>query len=189
MVLRIVFMFFILILTGCGLVPSKPSSLFIDSKYDFGSIKRIAVLPFENLTEDRQAGEVIRYMVINQIQEVVETVPVGDVESYLKRLNITSVKDLTTEQMQRLCRDLKADAVVTGTVYKYGEVRFGNISAPEVSLSIVMMEPESGAIIWSVTAHKTSANFWVKYFGAGSETLSETAFKVVRDAVNTFKKM
>lgn len=185
---RLLSFFALVLLWGCAAKPLS-SDVFINKEYDFSVIKRVAVLPFENLTEDRNAGEIIRYMVLNEIQSIVETVPPGDVEKFLKEKNIQKMSDLTKENLKSMAKALKVDAFVTGYVYKYGESRAGNISLPEVALSLNLIEPEEGTIVFSVTKFATSDNFFARHFGTGITTINQLALKLVREAINELKNI
>ncbi len=177
----------VILFLGPSHVYSK--EVFVNQSFDFGTIKKVIVLPFVNLTEDRSAGDVIRYLVVSELQELVETVFVGDVDRVLKRMNVSDVRELAAEQIKEICKELKADAVITGVVYKYGEARSGNISYPEVVITINMVEPEGGSIVWSVTERKSGGSFLAKHFGLGIRTLNELAIEAVKDAIKTLKNI
>ncbi len=188
-IIRSLFLILILLTLGCAkkFVPSD--SVFINKDFDFSIIKRVAVLPFENLTEDRNAGDIIRYMVFNEIQKFIETVPLGDVEKFLRQKNIQKINELTKEDLTSLAHTLKVDALVTGHVYKYGESRTGTINLPEVAFSLVIIEPEEGSIIFGVTKSGRSDSFLAKHFGVGINTVNQLALKLVKEAVDELSKL
>lgn len=162
-------------------------SFYINETYDFSYIKRVAVLPFENLSNDRFAGDSIRQVVINELLSsgLVDVAYPGDVNSLIDSLKIKPAYSPSSEQIKTLCNNLKAQAVILGTINKYGELREGNITSYEVSLTLMMADATSGNIIWSVTKNSRGVSLWSKYFGAKSDTMSETILKVVRDAIKT----
>jgi hypothetical protein len=73
-------------------------------------------------------------------------------------------------------------------VEKFGEVRTGNISAPEVTITLMMADASSGSVIWSVTKTGGGASFMARHFGARSDTMSEAVIRVVREAIETLYK-
>lgn len=178
-----------LLFSGCAYRAPISDTVFINKDYDFSNIKRVAILPFENLTEDRSAGEIIRFMVYNEIQKFVEAIPPGDVEKILKQKNITKLSEISREDLKGLAKTLQVDAFITGYVYKYGEARTGSLSIPEVAFSLNIIEPEEGSIIFSVTKFETSDSFLARHFGVGITTVNKLALKIVREALNEFKNL
>ncbi len=179
--------FFILItVTGCR--SAGPSSFYVRQDTDFSYIKRVAVLPMENLSNDKFAADIVEGLVVSELlaSGLVDVVMPGDVTAALSKLDIKSISSPSAEQLKALGKDLKVEAFITGTIEKYGETSFGNISAPEVTITFMMAEAGSGSIIWSVTKTRGGVSFMAKHFGARSETLSETVLAVVREAIQTF---
>ncbi len=179
----------ILFFYGCATTgPKTPPTVHIRQDIDFSYIKRVAVLPFQNYSGDRNAGNIIRDMVINEFlaSGLVDVVYSGDVntilEKYLKR---KKSPEISTKMIKKIAKTLKVQAVVTGSVSKFEMGRFGNVSAPEVTITIMMADADSGSILWSVTVTKTGADFWARHFGGRTESLSETALKAVREAIAT----
>jgi TolB-like protein len=186
--LSIIFLLCIVFLTeGCrGTGPS----FHIREDVDFSTIKRVAVVSFENLSSEKSADEIIKHMVINEllISGLVDVVVPGEVSAAISKLDIKSNSSLSAEQIKALGKELKVQAVLLGSVLKYGENRDGNISAPEVTINFMMAETYAGNIIWSVTKTHGGAGFMARHFGAKSETLTETAISVVREAIQTLTK-
>ncbi|MEW6570410.1 MAG: hypothetical protein AB1390_04450 [Nitrospirota bacterium] len=177
--------FFLLFISGCG---GKGSPAFyISQDVDFSFIKRVAVLPLENLTNEKFAGDAVRQVVISELlaSGLVDVVCPGDVASALDSLKIKHGQTLNAEQIKAVGKALKVQAVIMGAVNKYGEIREGNVSAPEVSITLLMADTSSGSIIWSITKTRGGPSFWAKHFGARSDTMSETVLKVVREAIQT----
>jgi hypothetical protein len=182
-------LFILILFTGCRSSNSTNSPVFyINPDVDFSFIKRVAVLPLDNLTDDRAAGEVVRQIMISELlaSGLVDVVVPGEVITALNTLNIKSMSVLNTEHIKALGKTLKVEAVVLGSVEQYGYNRFGNISAPELTITLMMADTNTGAIIWSVTMMGGGASFMAKHFGAKTMTLSETVLSVVREAINTF---
>ncbi|MCG2720759.1 MAG: hypothetical protein L6290_01930, partial [Thermodesulfovibrionales bacterium] len=90
-----------------------------------------------------------------------------------------------SEQLQSIGKSLKVQGLILGAVNKYGEIREGNVSAPEVAITLMMADSSSGSIIWSVTKTRGGASFMAKHFGARADTMSETVLQVVRESIQT----
>jgi hypothetical protein len=178
---------FCTLLLGTGCRSSSPS-YHINPDVDFSFIKIIGVLPFQNLTNDKFAGEIVRQVVISEFlaSGFVDVVVPGDVNDSLRSLDIKSTAPLTAEQIKAIGSILKVQAVIMGTVEQYGESRFGTFSAPELTVTLMMADTTSGNIIWSVTKRGGGISFMARHFGTKSQTMSEIVLSVVRDAIETF---
>jgi TolB-like protein len=178
-------LFTLFICYGCA--GKGTPSFYINQNIDFGFIKRVAVLPLDNLTNEKFAGDSVRQVVISELlaSGLVEVVVPGDAITALEKLRLKPGQQLSAQDIKAVGKSLNVQAVVLGSVNKYGEIRSGNISAPEVSITLMMADTNSGIIIWSVTETRGGASFWARHFGAQSETISETVLKVVRKALQT----
>jgi TolB-like protein len=181
-------LFVLIIGSGCARV-GTPSS-YIRPDYDFSYIKRVAVLPLDNITNEKFAGEAVRQVVISELLAtgLVDVAVPGEAVAATDKLGIKSISSLNADQIKAIGNALKVQAVIFGSVEKYGEVRIGNISAPEVTITLIMADTSSGSIIWSVTKTGGGASFMARHFGARSETMSETVLRVVREAIQTLYK-
>lgn len=176
----------VFISSGCASRGALPS-FYMRQDYDFSFIKKVAVLPLQNITTDKFAGDVIRQVVISELlaSGLVDVVVPGEAEAAINKLGIRRTESLNTEQIKALGNALKVQAVVFGSVDKFGEVRTGNISAPEVTITLLMADAISGSIVWSVTKTGGGVSFMARHFGSRSETMSETVLRVVREAIQT----
>jgi TolB-like protein len=174
---------------GCGARGTTPS-FYIRPDYDFSYIKKVAVLPLDNLTNEKFAGDAIRQVVICELLAtgIVDVVVPGDADTTIEKLGLRSIKSLSADQIKTISNSLKVQAVIFGSVEKFGEVRTGNISAPEITITLMMADATSGSIIWSITKTGGGASFMARHFGAKSETMSEAVLRVVREAIQTLYK-
>jgi TolB-like protein len=173
-------LFFII---GCG---STSKHYYVRQQINYSSIKRVAVLPFEPLTSDEYAGEKIRQLVITELlSRGIDVVEPGEVTRALVELKIRSLGSIKTTDIQTLAKTLGVEALMMGSVEAYGISRGITVSYPEVSISLRLVEASSGNIIWSVCNTSGGANFWTRHFGAENISLSETASKVVGEAIDT----
>jgi TolB-like protein len=178
-------LFTLFICSGCA--GKGAPSFYINQNIDFSFIKKVAVLPLDNLTNERFAADSVRQVVISELlaSGLVEVTVPGDAIAAIEKLKLKSGQQLSADEIKAVGKSLNVQAVILGSVNKYGEIRVGNISAPEVSITLMMADTSSSIIIWSVTETRGGANFWARHFGARSETMSETVLKVVRKALQT----
>lgn len=173
-------LFFII---GCG---TTLKTYYVQQQFDYSSIKRIAVLPFESLTSDEYAGEKIRQSVITDLlSRGIDVVEPGEVTRTLIELKIKSLSSIKTADFQTLAKTLNVDGLMMGSVEAYGISKGITVSYPEVSISLRLIEGSSGKIIWSVCNTSGGPDFWTRHFGAENISLTETANKVVKEAIDT----
>jgi TolB-like protein len=176
--------------SGCGTkVSGDSASFFISPEYDFSFIKRIAVLPFENLTNEKNAGFIIMYSVSNAflVSNLVDVALPGDALNAFYQFRVSSGNQLSSQQLNQICNTLKVQAVVTGSINKYELKSEGYVTYPEISFTMMMVDCESGNIIWSISKSTEKPGVFVRHFGAKSETLNEALDRLVKEAVGTFK--
>ena len=161
---------------------AQVTDVYRDPKMDFGSIQTVAVVPFTNLARDQVVSERVRDVFINRLlsTEAVYVLPVGEVSRGIQKLELPNASSPTPEEVVKLGALLKADAVITGVVREYGEVRSGATTANVISMSIQLLEAGTGRVVWSASSTKGGISFWNRLFGGGGQPLN----KVTEEAVD-----
>lgn len=161
--------------------PAQVTDVYRDPNMPFGSIQTVAVMPFANLARDPVVAERVRDVFINRLlaSGAVYVLPVGEVARGIAQLEMTAPSAPTAEQVVKLGALLKADAVITGVVREYGEVRSGTTTANVISMSIQIMETGTGKVVWSASSSKGGVSFWNRLFGGGGQPLNVVTEKAV----------
>jgi len=177
----IFFMLFAFIFTsGC-----QPE-YYVKPNVEIKSIKKVAVLPFENFTSDEYAGEKVRNIVISELlSKGVEVIEPGEVIRVLEESKITSLSSIKITELQEIGKKLGVEGLIIGNVECFGINRGISVTYPEVTINLRLVDVSSGNIIWSIRHSKGGANFWTRHFGTESITLSECAKKAVKEAIDT----
>ena len=159
----------------------------VSKDVDFSFIKKVAVLPLENLSREQAAGEIVSRLTISELlaSGLLNVVVPGEVMSIVNELNIENTSSLNKKQIKEIGRALSVQGIVMGSVEQYGYAKIGSSTVPEITISLMMVETGTGDIIWSVTKRRGGDGFLSRHFGASSQTLSKTALDVVREAVGT----
>ncbi|MBE0425682.1 MAG: hypothetical protein IBX72_03440 [Nitrospirae bacterium] len=153
---------------------------------DIKNIKKVAVLPFENFTSDVYAGEKIRRIVITDLLEKgIDIIEPGEVTRQLQELKVKSIGSMKNTEIQGLGTALSVDALMMGAVEAFGLSKGISVTYPEVAVILRLIETDSGNIIWSIRHTSGGPDFWMRHFGSEGPSLSETARKVVKEAVGT----
>lgn len=147
-------------------------------KEDVQSVKKIAVLPFLNNTNIRNAPQVIMSAYVAALHEserfVVEEP--GNIRSFIISEQVQHVGDLDLERAILLGRRLKLDGVLVGTVSGFSFISTGGVDkSPELDLSVRMVDPKTGDIVWAARNFKNGDDY-VKIFEIGRiRTISSLA--------------
>lgn len=171
----------ILVSTGCAAATSKV--VYRDPNMDFGAIQKVAVMPFSNLTRENVAGERVRDVFMTMLQATggVYVIPPGEVARGITRLALERPTSPTPEEVTKFAKIVSTDAVFTGTVKEYGEVRSGSSTANVVSVSMQMMEAQTGKVVWSASSTQGGVTTSDRLFGGGGEPMNATTQKAVDD--------
>ncbi len=171
-----------LALTGCASEQLAPA-VFVHPNADFSVYQQVAVLPLENLTTERFAADRIRELLVVELsaQGTFQVVEPGEVNRVLRLKSIDSPAALGPEMIKTLGTELKAQALLTGSVIEYREQRSGTLNSPEVAISLRLLDVESGLVIWSITDARSGLGVWTRLFGVGEENQTGAARKLIHD--------
>lgn len=160
---------------------AQVTDVYRDPNMDFGIVQTVAVLPFVNLARDQVVADRVRDVFINRLlsTEAVYVLPVGEVSRGVASLEIQNPSAPTAEEIVKLGATLKADAVITGVVREYGEVRTATTSGNVISMSIQMLETGTGKVVWSGSSTKGGIGFWARLFGGGGQPLNHVTEEAV----------
>lgn len=165
---------------GCG------PKYYLQQNADVGSLRKIAVMPIENFTADEYAGDKMRRILLTELlSRGVEVIEPGEITRLLKEMEVRSIASLMVEEIQEIGWATGASAVMMGSVEAYGVERGISVSYAEVTVDLRLIEVSSGNIVWSVRHSSGGPGFWTRHFGSEGMSLSETAGKVVREAIRT----
>lgn len=170
----------ILLIGGCA--PTGSSSSYKNTLMNFAAVQSVAVLPFQNLTSDDDAAERVRdtFMGMLLATEAMYVLPPGEVERGIERTGLRNPAKPTSEQIKSLGQVLKVDAVITGVLREYGQVRSGQTQANLISVSVQMLEVETGNVVWSGDSTKGGIGMADRMLGGGGAPMNQ----VTKDAIN-----
>ena len=166
------------------------AELYKDQKMDFGSIYTIAVMPFTNLTKDQVAADRVRdvFMTMLLASGGAYVLPQGEVAKEIAMVGIINPLSPSTEEIIKFGKQARVDAVITGVIREYGEVRSGSAAANVISMSLQMTEVQTGRVVWSVSTTKGGIGVLDRLFGGGGEPLNTVTVKAVKDVIDKLYK-
>lgn len=157
----------------------------VDPKY----ITKVAVLKFENHTNDPKIGERMRDLVIMEILALglFDVVDKTVVEEVLLEEGLEETGGLNKDVIRRLGKRLDVQALMVGSVITYENERIGNYAYPIVALSLRLLDVSSGAIIWEASGTETAYTIWGRLFGWKPKNATEASFNLVERLLKTLK--
>jgi len=186
-ILRRVLLYFIpIFVIACA----AKTEIFRDQNMDFGAVQSIAVMPFVSLARDNIAAERVRDVFINGLLATgaVYVVPVGEVARGVARVEVATAGTPSPEEVVKLASVIKVQAVITGVLKEYGEVRSGTAAANIVSVSLQMMEAQTGKVVWSASSTKGGISTLDRLFGGGGQPMDTVTKKAVDDLIDKLFK-
>lgn len=171
--------FSVMVLSACS--SAVTTTDFAHPQFDFGYVERVAVLPLENLSGDRQAGVRATRLLITELlaSGAVDVVEPGDVQAALDRIPGGAIPP-SAEEVVRLGEALQVQAVISGSVTESQLIRSGNLTYPVVTLDVHMLETETGRAVWAATHTEKGGSWGAQFLGTGAEPISTTTRKCVR---------
>lgn len=169
---------------------SSLRNVYIDPNMDFGAVKSIAVMPFVSLARDPIVADRVRDVFITKLLATgaVYVLPIGEVARGASRAEIPNPSAPSPEEVVKLAGILKTQAVMTGTVREYGEVRSGTASSSIVSVSLQMIETQTGRVVWSASSTEGGVNVWDRLFGGGGKPMNKVTERAVDGLINKLFK-
>jgi len=185
---RFKFVFFLTLLllttSTCSRHRMDPNT-YIDPNMDFGTVKSVAVMPFVSLAKDPIVAERVRDVFINRLLATgaVYVVPIGEAARGSARAEIQNPSVPSPEEAVKLGGIIKVQAIITGTVREYGEVRSGTVSSNIISVSLQMIETQTGKVVWTGSSTRGGISIWARLFGGGGQPMNKVTERAVNDLI------
>jgi TolB-like protein len=171
--------------SGCGSAPPTPA--WTHPRADLQQIKRVAVLPFESLTGEKEAGRKVQDLFTVELLglDVFEVAEPGEVLRASATASINLSDPLGPDELKKLGAALKVQGFFMGSVMEYRERQVGSLTSPEVSIALRLVEVESGQIVWTAATGRSGLSWSTRLFGVKESSLQEVSLDVVREALST----
>lgn len=181
------FYLIVLLLTGCSITGAGSGrETYKNNLMNFAAVQNVAVLPFQNLTDDDEgaarAGDT--YMGMLLATEAIYVLPPGEVQRGIERANLRNPATPSSEEIKKLGEILEVDAVITGVLREYGNVRSGQTEANLISLSLQMLEVETGTIVWSGASTRGGIGMSERLFGGGGDPMNQVTKEAINDLLD-----
>ncbi|MBU1232962.1 MAG: hypothetical protein KKD01_11790 [Proteobacteria bacterium] len=174
---------------GCS---SKESSIqtYLREDIDLSYVTRVAILPFENNTQDEFASKRIRDITATQVMAmgIFDVADKGVVDSALSEMGIDPTTPLDAPLVKRLAQRLNVQSLIIGTVNNIGESRQGSFSYPEMSLTLQLLDGESSLILWRTSDTLSGYSLSDRLFGLDPMDSFQITVELLNNMLSTIPK-
>lgn len=158
-------------------------NVYHDPMMDFSGIQSVAVMPLQNYSTDRYASDRVRDAFMTSLLATgsLYVVPPGEVERGLSRARVGNPFAPSSDDVKQLGAILKVNAVITGTIREYGQLRSSSAESNVISLSMQMLETQTGKMVWSGSTTRGGIGVKERLFGGGGQPMNEITVEAVQD--------
>lgn len=154
------------LVAGCARVQVQTYAKPATRERLFGNIKKVAVMPFDTLTEGAAGPKNAENVLIQELLALETFERVEEpryVNGLMKKLKLRNTESLDREIVQKIGQELQVDAIVVGALYLFGqEEKSEDI---EFSVFLNMLDVQTGDIIWSGRTFVRSVTSWDQVLG------------------------
>ena len=181
---RFIWLLLLTFLVACA--PRPIPTNYHDPEMDFASLRTVAVMPFQNLTRDQMAADRVTDVFATSLLSTgaLYVLPSGEVARAIARAGVADPSAPSMEEMAKLAGFIKVNALITGVVNEYGEVRSGTASANVVAISAQMVELQTLKIVWAASTSQGGITIWDRLLGSGGEPMNDVTRAAVDDLID-----
>jgi hypothetical protein len=146
----------------------------------------IAILPFQNNSTRRNAGEIMTHLFAKRLSDEknIEVIEPGVVRQSLLMSRTIMEGGLSLPQADLLHAMLNVDLVLTGIINEYKDYS-GSWGAPEVDFSTRVFDTRKRQVVWTSNSHNRGDD-WVYLFNIGKvNTAHRIASEMAREVVES----
>lgn len=177
-----------ILLTGCGSITIRSSvkPFSPEEAQQFSSIKKVAILPFDNLTKQKDVEKLLSALMTTTLLNADTFESVEDVRyvaSVMKMLKIKRTEILDRDLVLKMGETMRCEAIIIGEIEAY-EIGKKDTST-DISISATMLDTRSGDILWTANLTNSATTSVGKVFGI---TPGPNHLHMLQDSVDSLIK-
>jgi hypothetical protein len=170
------------LVAGCTRPVLKEHAQPSRAKDQYIRIKKVAIFPFENYSDTKDADKTIDALLTPAIrdEEVFDSVEdTRFTRDVMKKLKMTSTDILDKEVLKKLGDEMNVQGILYGKILTFGKGKEKE-AASQVTMDMALVEPSTGNVLWVGNVSAYGGLTVGKVFGV---TEGKTDIEVARDAV------
>ena len=167
---------------GCSRPVLKEHAQPSRAKDQYIRIKKVAIFPFENYSDTKDADKTIDALLTPAIRDEDVFDSVEDTRftrDVMKKLKMTSTDILDKEVLKKLGDEMNVQGILYGKILTFGKGKEKE-AASQVTMDMALVEPSTGNVLWVGNVSAYGGLTVGKVFGV---TEGKTDIEVARDAV------
>jgi TolB-like protein len=172
---------------GCAAGPR----MYVNRDADMAYYRKVAVLPFANLSGDAFAGERVTRAFVTEliIAERFQLVDPGEFRMVLDRMGALpdAQGNLDPQKLKEAAAKVEATGVIRGAVTEYQVQRSGTEECPVLSFYAEMVDVATGNVVWRIQTSKKGKGRLPMLGGSGSRTFGRLIEEACTDAVKRLR--
>ena len=195
----------LIFLAGIAAVGCSGPHVYIHPNPGLDRIKRMAVMPLENFSQDSRAGDKVRNGFVIELLRTgsFNVIDTGETDRIMQAYGLSYSADQSrvtavlpgaeetadsTPLSKKIGETLKVEAILAGSVVTYSAERSGDQVVPEVGISARIIDAETGIIIWA-GSHTRRGGMGIPILGWGKMTsLSTLSQQVIQDMARSLAR-
>jgi TolB-like protein len=162
----------------------RPRSSYRSAALDFSAPRTIAVLPFQNLTRRRNAGDVISLAFVRQFQSLssVSVTEPGVLRDDLLRFRVVLQGGISLDVARMTMELVHADLALTGVVRSFDDALSAD-GVPRLEYTVMLLDRRGDEVVWRSTSY-SQGDDGVFFFDAGKvSTVGDLACRMAQSTV------
>jgi len=187
-----IFIALLMTTAGCGSLIESRS--FINPNADFTFYTRVGLLPFNNLSDDRLAGEKMTEVFMTELLiggglDVMDPGQFNTVVAQVLKTNAPIAgQELSPAQLTQIAEIAKVQGIFMGTIHDYKMLQIGGEQYPLITMTVKFIDAPTGTVAWQSSTSATGGpNFPIISIGE-TFTLGALGQKVSKKVVRKFYK-
>ncbi len=177
----------LLTLPGCMSTWSD-KDYFLRDDVDMSFISRIAVLDFDDNDQGDDVAEQVRDLVTTQIlaRGLFDVIDKGLVKGVVIEESPARGRSyVDAASIKRIGQRLDVQALLLGTLDYSGDGRKGASTFPELSMTLRLIDANSGMIFWQASGRASGDSLWRRILGVSAEDRYRVAMRLIGNLLST----
>ncbi len=180
--------FLIACLPACG---TKPR-LFVNGQADMTFYRKVAVLPFANLSPDAYAGVRVTRAFVTEllIADHFQLVDPAELHFELDKIGADpdSRGNYDPDKLKGVAARLKVTGLIRGALTEYQMVRSGNEEVPTVAFDVEMVDAATGDVVWRTSVSRRGHGRFPLLGGPPAMTYSRLLQEACEEVVDRLRR-